>query len=94
MRTFDDVYSQAKRCIEIIAAALRDAGTDLTQVIRTRVMLTDISRWEEAARAHGEVFAEIRPATTFVEVGVFYSAGVAGGNRRRCSSCGVTASGV
>ena len=40
----------------------------MDSVLRTRVMLTDISRWQEAARAHGEVFSEIRPACTFVEV--------------------------
>jgi len=63
-----DVYGQTKRCLEIIAQAVADAGLTLASVIRTRVMLTDISRWEEAARAHGEVFGDIRPASTFVEV--------------------------
>ena len=63
-----DVYGQTKRCLEIIAQAISAAGLGLDSVIRTRVMLTDISRWEEAARAHGEVFGEIRPASTFVEV--------------------------
>ncbi len=66
-----DVYGQTKRCIEIIAAVLGVAGTDLTSVIRTRIMLTDITRWKEAARAHGETFAEIRPASTFVQVSAF-----------------------
>lgn len=66
-----DVYGQTKRCIEIIAAALADAGADLRDVVRTRVMLTDMTRWEEAARAHGEAFAAIRPACTFVEVSRF-----------------------
>jgi enamine deaminase RidA (YjgF/YER057c/UK114 family) len=48
-----------------------DAGLSLGSVVRTRVMLTDISRWQEAARAHGEFFASIRPACTFVEVKAF-----------------------
>lgn len=63
-----DVYGQTKRCLEIISRAVSDAGFSLHDVIRTRVMLTDISRWEEAARAHGEVLSEIKPACTFVEV--------------------------
>ena len=63
-----DVYGQTRRCLEIIAEAIAKAGLGLKDVIRTRVMLTDISRWEEAARAHGEVFAQVRPASTFVEV--------------------------
>lgn len=63
-----DCYGQTRRCLEIIAQAIAKAGLGLDSVIRTRVMLTDISRWEEAARAHGEVFGEIRPASTFVEV--------------------------
>ncbi len=63
-----DVYGQTKRCLEIISQAISNAGLGLQSVIRTRVMLTDISRWEEAARAHGEVFSGIRPACTFVEV--------------------------
>ena len=63
-----DVYGQTKRCLEIIGQAVADAGLAMHDVIRTRVMLTDISRWEEAARAHGEVFSAIKPACTFVEV--------------------------
>jgi len=51
-----------------LAQAIADAGLTLQEVIRTRVMLTDISRWEEAARAHGEVVASVKPACTFVEV--------------------------
>jgi enamine deaminase RidA (YjgF/YER057c/UK114 family) len=64
----DDVYGQTRRCLEIVADAVRDAGLSLDSVVRTRIMLTDISRWEDAARAHGEFFAAIKPATTFVEV--------------------------
>lgn len=63
-----DVYGQTRRCLEIIARAIGEAGLGLQNVIRTRVMLTDISRWEEAARAHGEVFSGVKPASTFVEV--------------------------
>lgn len=63
-----DVYGQTVRCLEIIEAAIGEAGLSLKNVIRTRVMLTDISRWAEAARAHGERFHDIRPACTFVEV--------------------------
>jgi enamine deaminase RidA (YjgF/YER057c/UK114 family) len=63
-----DVYGQTRRCLEIIAQAIAKAGLGLESVIRTRVMLTDISRWQEAARAHGEVFGAIKPASTFVEV--------------------------
>ena len=66
-----DVYGQTKRCLEIIAAAIAEAGLSLETVIRTRVMLIDITRWQEAARAHGEVFATIRPACTFVGVSAF-----------------------
>ena len=63
-----DLHGQTRRCLEIIAQAISGAGLGLDSVIRTRVMLTDISRWEEAARAHGEVVGAIRPASTFVEV--------------------------
>ena len=63
-----DMYGQTKRCLEIIAQAIASAGLGLDSVIRTRVMLTDMSRWEEAARAHGEMFSGVKPASTFVEV--------------------------
>jgi len=63
-----DVYGQTRRCLEIIERAIAEAGGELRHVTRTRVMLTDISRWREAARAHGEYFGTIRPASTFVEV--------------------------
>jgi len=63
-----DVYGQTRRCLEIIAKAIADAGVSLEDVVRTRVMLTDIRLWESAARAHGEFFASIRPANTMVEV--------------------------
>ena len=63
-----DLYGQTRRCIEIIKKAIEDAGGKLENVIRTRVYLKDASIWTEAARAHGEFFSEIRPASTFVEV--------------------------
>jgi enamine deaminase RidA (YjgF/YER057c/UK114 family) len=63
-----DPYLQAKRCIEIIAAALADVGADLSDVVRTRMFVTDISLWEEFARAHQEVFADVTPATSMVEI--------------------------
>lgn len=63
-----DLYKQTIKCLEIIFTAVRDAGGKPEHIIRTRVFLTDISRWEEAAKAHGESFSDIRPACTFVEV--------------------------
>jgi enamine deaminase RidA (YjgF/YER057c/UK114 family) len=63
-----DLYNQTKRCIQIIEKAIVEAGGTLENVIRTRIYLTDVSIWEDAARAHGEFFSEIRPASTFVEV--------------------------
>ena len=63
-----DLYGQTKRCLDINREAIGKAGLGLDSVIRTRVMLTDMSRWQEAARAHGEVFGAIKPASTFVEV--------------------------
>jgi len=63
-----DPYRQAKRCIEIIAAALDEAGAGIENVVRTRMFVTDISLWEEFGRAHQEAFAAITPATSMVEV--------------------------
>ncbi len=62
------VAEQTRRALEIIRAALEALGARLEHVIRTRMFVTDISRWEEVAAAHGKVFGEIRPATTLVEV--------------------------
>jgi enamine deaminase RidA (YjgF/YER057c/UK114 family) len=67
----DDVYAQTVRCLDIAEAALTSAGASLADVVRTRIMLTDANRWPEAARAHGERFAAIRPACTVVEVSRF-----------------------
>ncbi len=63
-----DMYAQAKRSLEIITQALVEAGAEVKDVVRTRMFVTDISRWQEVAKAHGEVFADIKPATTLVEV--------------------------
>lgn len=63
-----DVYAQAKQAIRNIENALAQAGASLTDIVRTRIFVTDISRLDEAARAHGEAFGEIRPAATMVEV--------------------------
>lgn len=67
----DDMYAQTVQCLDIAERAIRDAGGRLDDVVRTRVMLTDINRWEDAARAHGERFGLIRPSCTFVEVSRF-----------------------
>ncbi|MFX0114593.1 MAG: RidA family protein [Candidatus Hodarchaeota archaeon] len=64
----NDVYEQTRYCIEIMKKAIEEADGGLQNVIRTRIMLKDITRWKEAAKAHGEFFSEIRPACTFVEV--------------------------
>ena len=61
-----DMRGQTRRCFEIIEAALVQAGADLKHVVRTRVFLTDMSRWKEAGEVHGEVFKDIEPATSFL----------------------------
>ena len=66
-----DIYRQTVRCLKIVEAALAEAGASLDDVIRTRIMLTDVSLWKDAARAHGEVFSAIRPVCTVVEVSGF-----------------------
>jgi isochorismate pyruvate lyase len=63
-----DAYAQAKRCFEIIERALKELDASLFHVVRTRMFVTDISRWEEFGRAHSEFFGDHRPATTMVEV--------------------------
>ncbi|MGG7570809.1 Rid family hydrolase [Streptomyces sirii] len=62
----DVVYAQTVRCLDVAEAALKAAGASLEDVVRTRIMLTDVTRWREAAQAHGERFATVRPACTFV----------------------------
>jgi enamine deaminase RidA (YjgF/YER057c/UK114 family) len=63
-----DAGAQARQAIANIAAALERSGFSLADVVRTRIFVTDISRWEEIGRAHGEVFGEIRPACSMVQV--------------------------
>ena len=63
-----DAYRQAQRCIEVIEEVLQAAGAGLEDVVRTRMFVTDIDRWEEIGRAHREAFGEIMPAATMVEV--------------------------
>jgi enamine deaminase RidA (YjgF/YER057c/UK114 family) len=64
-----DAYGQARRCLEIIAAALQEAGSALADVVRTRVYLVRVEDFEQVGRAHGEVFGDIRPANTTVLAG-------------------------
>ena len=63
-----DAYAQTAFILRKIEAALVEAGSSMAQVVRTRMFVTDISRFEEFGRAHGEVFRDIRPASTMVEV--------------------------
>ncbi|MDI1240535.1 MAG: RidA family protein [bacterium] len=63
-----DAYAQTTQCILNIERALKHFDASLDNVVRTRMFVTDISRWEEYGRAHGEYFREIMPATTMVEV--------------------------
>ncbi|ORA28219.1 RidA family protein [Mycobacterium aquaticum] len=64
----DDVAAQTRDALARIEKALQDAGASLADVVRTRVFVTDISRWKDVAAAHAEVFGNIRPVTTMVEV--------------------------
>ncbi|MEO6043513.1 MAG: RidA family protein [Tepidiformaceae bacterium] len=63
-----DPYLQARRCFQIIELALAEAGARMTDVVRTRMFVTDITQWQEFGRAHGEFFREVRPAATMVQV--------------------------
>ncbi|HVT88857.1 MAG TPA: RidA family protein [Tepidisphaeraceae bacterium] len=62
------IGEQARRSLAIIQAAIEALGGKMENVIRTRMFVTDVSQWEEVARVHGEIFGEIRPATTIVEI--------------------------
>ena len=61
-------YEQAHICLEIIQESLEKLGASMSDVVRTRMFVTDISLWEEFGKAHGEFFSKIKPATTMVEV--------------------------
>ena len=63
-----DMYAQTIFVIKKIEKALQEAGASLTDVVRTRMFVTDIARWEESGKAHGEFFKEIKPVATMVEV--------------------------
>jgi enamine deaminase RidA (YjgF/YER057c/UK114 family) len=71
-----DVYAQAKQAISNIEKALIEGSASLSDVVRTRIYLTDISRLEEAAKAHGEAFGEIRPASSMIEVSALAEPGM------------------
>lgn len=63
-----DLYAQTKFILQKIEKTLEEAGASISDVTRTRMYVTDISRWEEAGKAHAEYFSEIRPAASMVEV--------------------------
>ncbi|MFB6204923.1 MAG: RidA family protein [Haloglomus sp.] len=63
-----DPYEQTRHALALVGEALNEAGASLEDVVRTRLFVTDIDDWEAIGRAHGEMFGDIRPATTMVEV--------------------------
>ena len=71
----DDAHGQTKFIIEKIEKVLQQAGASLKDVVRTRMFVTDISRWEEYGKAHGEFFKNIRPCTSMIEVSALIEPG-------------------
>ena len=67
----DDVYAQTRAILDKIAGVLSEAGATCADVVQTRIYVTDIARWEDAGRAHGEVFGDVRPALTLLHVKPF-----------------------
>jgi enamine deaminase RidA (YjgF/YER057c/UK114 family) len=63
-----DLYGQTKRCLDIIEKAVNDAGGTREHIVRTRLFLKDMSNWQDAGRAHGEYFKDIRPASTMIQI--------------------------
>jgi enamine deaminase RidA (YjgF/YER057c/UK114 family) len=63
-----DLYGQTKRCLEIIETAIKEADGKREHIVRTRVFLKEMTNWQEAGRAHGEFFKDIRPASPFIQI--------------------------
>ncbi len=84
-----DAYGQGRRCLELIERAIAQFGVDRTRIVRTRMFVTDISRWEEFGRAHAEFFGEHRPTTSMVEVRRLIDPEmlIVGSRRRRWGTC-------
>ncbi len=66
-----DAAAQARRCFVIVSEALTKAGSRLEDVVRTRILLTNIADWEKVGKVHGEIFGNIRPANTIMQIGRF-----------------------